>query len=74
VAALLNRHLLETPLAWRRAAAYYRREPCNHYARFWHEHGLGHRAYGFAYDDVNDQSASLYVPDPLEITVAYRLD
>jgi hypothetical protein len=62
VAAMLNRHVLETPGAWRDAAGYYRRNPCNRYAWFWHEHGLEHRAYGFAYDDVNDQSSSLATP------------
>jgi len=74
LAALLNRHLLETPLQWQRAAAYYRKEPSNRYARFWHEHSLGQRAYGFAYDDVNDQSPSLWVPDPWEIRVGFRAD
>ena len=74
LAALLNRHGLEAPLAWRDPAGYYRREPSNHYARFWHEHGLEARAYGFAYDDVNDQSSSLFAPDPQEITLAFRWD
>jgi hypothetical protein len=74
IAAMLNRHVLETPLAWRAPAGYYRRDPCNGYARFWHAHGLGHRAYGFAYDDVADQSASLAAPDPVEIRISYRLD
>jgi hypothetical protein len=74
IAAMLNRHMLETPLDWTRVAGYYRRDPCNRYAWFWHQHSLGHRAYGFAYDDVNDQSASLYAPAPLEIRISYRLD
>jgi len=74
IAALLNRHLLEAPLAWRRAGSYYRHGPCNSYAEFWHRHGLGRRAYGFAYDDVNDQSPSLYAASPAEIRIAYRVD
>ncbi|MDR3671551.1 MAG: beta-1,3-glucanase family protein [Holophaga sp.] len=74
IAAMLNRHVLEAPLAWRRAAGYYRQEPCNSYAWFWHQHGLGRKAYGFAYDDVNDQSASLAAPAPREIRIVYRLD
>ena len=74
LAALINRHLLEAPGSWRDASAYYLLDPCNQYARFWHRHGLGGRAYGFAYDDVNDQSSSLSVPDPLEIHISYRLD
>jgi hypothetical protein len=42
---------------WGGSAAFYRAEPCNWYARFFHEHGLGHKAYGFCYDDVADQAA-----------------
>ncbi len=74
LAAMLNRHVLESPLSWRVAADYYRREPCNRYAQFWHEHSLNQRAYGFSYDDVNDQSSSLATPQPLEISIAYRWD
>jgi hypothetical protein len=74
VAAMLNRHVLETPLAWRRAGGYYREDPCNRYARFWHQQSLGHRAYGFAYDDVNDQSASLATANPLEIILTCNWD
>jgi hypothetical protein len=74
IAALLNRHLLETPQAWRDASAYYRQAPCNSYAAFWHRHGLGGKAYGFAYDDVNDQSSSLAARDPQEIRVVLRWD
>jgi hypothetical protein len=72
--ALVNRHLLEAPLRWRDPAAYYRQSPCNHYARFWHRHSLDGKAYGFAYDDVADQSPSLATPDPLEFRVGFRTD
>lgn len=74
IAAMLNRHVLETPLAWRRAEGYYRHDPCNRYAWFLHQHSLDGKAYGFAYDDVNDQSPSLATPTPQEIIVGYRLD
>ena len=74
IAALLNRHLLENPGAWRDASAYYLQEPCNRYAWFWHRHSLGGKAYGFAYDDVNDQSSSLAARDPQEIRVILRWD
>jgi hypothetical protein len=74
LAALLNRHLLEEPLAWKTAGDYYRRTPCNQYARFWHEHSLKRLAYGFPYDDVNDQSPSLATGDPMEIKVTFRWD
>ena len=73
LAALLNRNI-EDPLAWRSAAGYYRQPPCNVYARFWHQHSLDGKAYGFPYDDVNDQSSSLASQDPMEITVTFRWD
>jgi hypothetical protein len=55
--AAINRHVLADPADWGDPAAFYRAEPCNWYARFFHEHGLGHKAYGFCYDDVADQAA-----------------
>ena len=73
LAAILNRNV-EDPLAWKNAAGYYRQAPCNGYARFWHQHGLAGKAYGFPYDDVNDQSPSLASADPMEIQIAFRCD
>jgi hypothetical protein len=74
IAAMLNRHALDRPRTRNDPAGYYRRDPCNRYARFWHEHSLDGRAYGFSYDDVADQSSSLATPEPLEIRIDYRLD
>ena len=71
--ALLNRNVAD-PLAWRDATSYYLASPCNRYARFWHEQSLDGKAYGFAYDDVNDQSPSLATAEPAEITVTVRWD
>ena len=73
LAALLNRNVND-PLTWRSPAGYYRQPPFNEYARFWHQHSLEGKAYGFPYDDVNDQSPSLATPDPMEIQVAFRWD
>ena len=55
--AAINRHVLADPADWDRPAAFYRTEPCNWYARFLHEHSIGHKAYGFCYDDVANQAA-----------------
>ncbi len=38
-------------------AKFYQAEPCNWYARFFHEHNLDHKAYGFCCDDVSEQAA-----------------
>lgn len=58
VGALLNRH----PLTF------------NHYAAFWHRHGLGGLAYGFPYDDVDGRSTYLSVPEPAEVRITFRID
>jgi hypothetical protein len=41
----------------------YDENAANHYARFWHEYSLDGLAYGFCYDDVNDQSTLVYTYD-----------
>ena len=53
----INRHVLADPADWHNAAAFYKTEPYNWYARFFHEHGIDKKAYGFCYDDVSDQAA-----------------
>ena len=55
--AAINRHVLADPADWNRPEKFYQAEPCNWYARFFHEHSLGHKAYGFCYDDVSEQAA-----------------
>jgi hypothetical protein len=55
--AAVNRHVLADPADWRNAATYYKTEPYNFYAKFFHEHSIGHLAYGFCYDDFNQQAA-----------------
>ena len=74
LAALLNRRLLQRPLAWKEADLYYRGGSANSYADFWHEHSLGGKAYGFPYDDVNDQSTLINAADPRLIRVGFRID
>ena len=55
--AAINRHVLADPADWRTPAKFYQAEPCNWYAKFFHEHSLSHKAYGFCYDDVSEQAA-----------------
>lgn len=72
--AMLNRHLLDEPDRSHEITHFYGGEPANSYARFWHTHSLGGKAYGFAYDDVNDQSTLVYAAAPREVRIGYRLD
>ena len=74
LAALLNRRLLQQPLAWKEANLYYHGEPANSYASFWHQHSLQGKAYGFPYDDVNDQSTLINAADPREVRIGFRID
>jgi len=61
--ASLNRHGTDP-------ATYYRSAPANYYAKFWHDNAIGHRAYGFPYDDVNAQSTYVSHRDPQYLLVA----
>jgi hypothetical protein len=74
VAALINRHRLEAPGDWRDAGEDYNALPSNAYAQFWHERGLKNKAYGFPYDDVNDQATLVYSAHPEEVLVEFRID
>lgn len=55
--AAINRHVLDDPADWNDPAKFFLAEPYNWYAKFFHEHGLGKKAYGFCYDDVGDQAS-----------------
>ncbi|MEV8532392.1 glycoside hydrolase family 64 protein [Streptomyces sp. NPDC051211] len=56
--AAFNRGVALNTAAWYTPAAYYPAgSPKNDYAAFFHTVGLHQRAYGFPYDDVNDQSS-----------------
>ncbi|MER7467938.1 glycoside hydrolase family 64 protein [Streptomyces sp. NPDC097981] len=55
--AAFNRGVALDTAAWYTPAAYYGGTAKNDYAGFFHTVGLNQRAYGFPYDDVNDQSS-----------------
>ncbi|MFD5147607.1 glycoside hydrolase family 64 protein [Streptomyces sp. NPDC058401] len=54
--AAFNRGVALDTARWYSPAAYYGAAAANDYSGFFHSVGLNHRAYGFPYDDVNDQS------------------
>lgn len=62
VDASMNRHVQDQPGNVNNPAAYYQSGPANYYGAFWHTVNLAGKAYGFPYDDANDQS-SLQVSD-----------
>lgn len=57
--AAFNRGVATEPSKWNKPEEYYKNDVNNYYAGFFHEHSIVGRAYGFCYDDVNDQSTLL---------------
>jgi hypothetical protein len=69
VCAALNRHVLESPANWYVQSAHHPAgQVSNWYSKFWHEHSINKRAYGFAYDDVGDFSPSVHTAVPTTVT------
>ena len=55
--AAFNRGVAMTPANYNKPSTYYKTESTyNAYAGFFHKHSVSSKAYGFCYDDVNDQS------------------
>ncbi|MEE4542109.1 discoidin domain-containing protein [Streptomyces sp. V4-01] len=73
--AALNRHTANLPAAQQQDPTkfYTGGDPANWYAKFWHDHGINHLAYGFPYDDVAGQAAyaSQQNPQWMEVAVGY---
>ncbi len=77
--AAITRHVVDvtTPNVgvqyWNDPSQYYHEQPANMYSAFWHREDISFegRSYGFAYDDVWDQSSSAPVhhPHKVEITL-----
>lgn len=55
--AALNRGVALDATTWYTPSAYYSGAVKNDYAAFFHTVGINKRAYGFPYDDINDQSS-----------------
>jgi hypothetical protein len=61
--------LLDNKL-WSDSRTFYASAPANYYARFWHTHGLGGKAYGFPYDDVGGYSSYISHQNPQYLVIA----
>src|SRR5450755_2638097 len=70
--AAFNRGVALNTAEWYNPAAYYTGAVKNDYAGFFHAISLNHLAYGFAYDDINDQSSVQILPNanpPSSLTI-----
>ncbi|WP_147292911.1 beta-1,3-glucanase family protein [Dyella psychrodurans] len=64
ICAATNRGVLLTSTSWATASTYYQSSPANFYSWFWHQHSVGGLAYGFSYDDNNNQSTTIATQQP----------
>ncbi|MEO7066392.1 MAG: beta-1,3-glucanase family protein [Rhodanobacter sp.] len=70
ICAAFNRHIMEDSSQWATPTAWYLKAPANYYARFWHDHSIDGLAYGFAYDDVAEQSSVIISPKPEHMSLS----
>ncbi len=59
-----NRGVMESYSNWLVPSAYYQQTPSNFYSQFWHKHSVGGLAYGYPFDDYNDQSTTIQTNTP----------
>jgi beta-galactosidase len=64
ICSATNRGVLLNPANWANTSAYYATAPANFYPQFWHNHSVGGLAYGFSYDDNNNQSTTITTQQP----------
>ncbi len=73
--AAFNRGVAKNTADWGNPVKYYLNAVKNDYAMFWHRIGIDGRAYGFSYDDVNDQSSVKILNNanpPTSVTIGIR--
>jgi Beta-1,3-glucanase len=67
----LNRHVAQLPQSqWTTVSSFYQAAPANYYAKFWHDHSINQRAYGFPYDDYGETSSYISYDNPQFLVVA----
>ena len=79
ITAAVNRHALTVAGGaagqqdFYNVSKFYQTTPFNYYARFWHQPGISvdNLSYGFAYDDVADQSATLQTAKPTKVVATF---
>lgn len=69
ICAAFHRHVIDNAANLNNVSAYYQTAPCDYYAKFWHQVNVGNVAYGFCYDDVNNQSSTLSSGSPVGLVI-----
>ncbi len=71
MAAGINRHVLDNAANLNNPAAFYQTAPCNYYSAFFHTVNLNNLAYGFPYDDDDNQSDLLVSTNARALAVTF---
>ncbi len=69
ICAAFHRHVIDNAANLNNVSAYYLAAPTDYYSWFWHQHNVNAKAYGFCYDDVNNESSSLVSNNPRAIVL-----
>jgi len=69
ICAAFHRHVMGNAGAFNTPSQYYLAGPADYFSKFWHDHSINGKAYGFCYDDVNDQSTTLTCTSPRGIVL-----
>jgi len=70
ICAAFHRHVIDNASLLNNVSQYYHAGPADYFSKFWHDHSINARAYGFCYDDVNDQSSTLTCGSPRGIILS----
>ena len=70
ICAAFHRHVIDNASLLNTVSQYYHAGPADYFSKFWHDHSINARAYGFCYDDVNDQSSTLTCGSPRGIILS----
>jgi len=64
ICAAFHRHVMGNAANLNNPSTYYQTGPADYFSKFFHAHSLNGKAYGFCYDDVNDQSSTIHGISP----------
>lgn len=70
ICAAFHRHVMDNPGVWATPSQYYLAGPADYYSKFFHDHSINSKAYGFCYDDVYDQSSTVHSSNPRGIILS----
>ena len=70
ICGAFHRHVIDNAANFNNVSAYYLSAPTDYYSWFWHQHNVNAKAYGFCYDDTNNQSSSLVSNNPRAIVLS----